>query len=179
MIILLIDYAMRSIAVLIVGHVSEAAADLAGVGVGLEGEGLPALHEGRGVGVDVELVEEDCASQEEGRLEEQVAGEELGDHALVDGGQDGQGRPVPHHLLEFAIVGDAHIYYYTTQAAYLPVALMIACKMEMRIMKSFSSSRVCARRVPSPWTPWRMRPWGSWKRCPLPCSSQCRAGGSG
>lgn len=59
---------MRSIAVLIVGHVLVAAAHLARVGVGLERERLPGLDKGCRVGVDVELVEEDAAGQEEGHF---------------------------------------------------------------------------------------------------------------
>lgn len=99
---------MRSIAVLIVGDVLVAAADLARVGVGLEREGLSGLDEGRGVGVDVEFVDEDAAGEEEGNLEVEVARQVLRHDSLVDLGQDGEGRSVLDHLLEFAIVGDVH-----------------------------------------------------------------------
>lgn len=54
---------------LIVGHISKAAANLATVRVGLERERLSGFDEGCRVGVNEKLIEEDCAGQEEGSLE--------------------------------------------------------------------------------------------------------------
>lgn len=93
---------------LIVRDVSEAAAHLASVGIGLEGERFPSLEEGRGVGVHVEFVEEDSPGQQKGHLEVEAAGQILSHNPFVDRRQDGEGRPVPHHLFEFAIVRDVH-----------------------------------------------------------------------
>ncbi len=93
---------------LIVGDILVAAANLAGVGIGLEREGLSGLDEGCGVGVHVEFVEEDGAGEKEGSFEVKIAGKILGDDSLVDVGEDGERRSVLDHLFEFAIVGDVH-----------------------------------------------------------------------
>jgi hypothetical protein len=93
---------------LIIGDISKVAADFSGVGIGLEGEGLPGFDEGAGVGVEPKFMEEDEAEETEGGGEVEVSSEVLGKEPLVDGREDVLRGSVADHLLEFAIIWDIH-----------------------------------------------------------------------
>ena len=101
-----------SISMLMIGDIPVAAANLAGIWICLEGEGLSGLQEGPRVGIHVELVEEDGGGQEESSLEVEVSCEVLRHNAFVDWRKDGDWWSVPHEFLESAVVWDVHRFYY-------------------------------------------------------------------